>query len=450
MHTAGVARSIELSRHPEQAIPASKAELVSKAIMNACDPQKEGFVNNPRACTFDVSKLACSTASGANTDSCLTPAQMKTVETFYNGVKNSKGELIFSGQQITNPLPALAPPTGVPGGGYDTVRIWGFQNADYDWKTFDLDRDMPIINAKTGFVDAVDPDLSKFKARGGKLLLYAGWADTGITPENTVLYYESVLQKMGKNQGDFTRLFMVPGMAHCGGGAGPNTFDSIGALEVVAREGHRARRDHRVQPADGPVASSLSVSAVCEIQGHGQHEGRGELVLRRAVGRDLTDDDGGRSERTRPYSNLLSLTQPSEIELHAQLREPRRDERARLQPRRAGADVGRGVLIDRVGVEEVEDINPDVCPPPAEPQDLRHSHVHLRDAVAVERARFDHVHECGWALPASGRPSAGMTCALKTSQFAARLCEAMPGKFAPENGRLWTVADTSTSAFGTT
>jgi feruloyl esterase len=74
--------------------------------------------------------------------------------------------------------------------------------------------------------------LSRFKARGGKLLLYAGWADTGITPENTVLYYESVLQKMGKNQGDFTRLFMVPGMGHCGGGAGPNTFDTIGALEA--------------------------------------------------------------------------------------------------------------------------------------------------------------------------------------------------------------------------
>ena len=73
MHTAGVARSIDLYRRPEGAIPASKAELVSKAILNACDPQKEGFVNNPRACTFDVSKMACSTASGANADSCLTP-----------------------------------------------------------------------------------------------------------------------------------------------------------------------------------------------------------------------------------------------------------------------------------------------------------------------------------------------------------------------------------------
>ena len=62
---------------------------------------------------------------------------------------------------------------------------------------------MPIIDKKIGFVDAIDPDLTKFKAHGGKLLLYAGWGDTGITPENTVRYYESVLEKMGKNQSDF-------------------------------------------------------------------------------------------------------------------------------------------------------------------------------------------------------------------------------------------------------
>jgi hypothetical protein len=182
---------------------------------------------------------------------------MKTVQTFYNGVKNSKGELIFSGHQITNPLPASAPPTGVPGGGYDTVRIWGFQNENYDWKTFNLDRDMPIIDAKVGFVDATDPDLTKFKAHGGKLLLYAGWGDTGITPENTVAYYESVGDKMGKNQGDFTSLH---GAGHGHRGAPPNTFDTIGA-RVVARE-TTARRDHRVQFADGPVASSVRIRSM--------------------------------------------------------------------------------------------------------------------------------------------------------------------------------------------
>jgi feruloyl esterase len=236
MHTAGVARSIEMTRHPEANVSPAKAAMVSKAVLDACDTMKEGFLNNPRACTFDFSKLAC---KGADSDSCLTAPQLKTVEAYYGGTRNSKGELIFSGQALGNPLPALRgiQPGAQPGGGFDTVRIWGFQDANYDWTKFDLDRDMPTINSKVGFVDAVDPDLSKFKAHGGKLLLYAGWADTGITPENTVLYYESVLNKMGRTQGDFVRLFMVPGMGHCRGGDGPNTFDTVGTLEAWREKG---------------------------------------------------------------------------------------------------------------------------------------------------------------------------------------------------------------------
>jgi feruloyl esterase len=268
-----VARSIDLARRPEASIPPAKAQMVNKAVMDACDTTKEGFLNNPRACTFDFSKLACpSTSLGAsNRDSCLTAAQLKTVEAFYGGTKNSKGELIFSGQAMGNPLPALrgVQPGGTPGGGFDTVRIWGFQNANYDWTTFDLDRDMPIINSKVGFVDAVDPDLSKFKARGGKLLLYAGWGDTTITPENTVLYYESVLAKMGRNQGDFVRLFMVPGMAHCRGGEGPNTFDTIGTME--------AWREKNVTPTQmmgfNP-GSSLS-RPICSYPQVAQYKGSG-------------------------------------------------------------------------------------------------------------------------------------------------------------------------------
>jgi feruloyl esterase len=235
MHTAGVARGIHLARNPDQELTAAKASLVNRTVMDTCDTLKEGFLNNPRACTVDFKKLAC--APGTDSDSCLTAAQLKTVDLFYNGLKNSKGELIFSGQALGNPISAMRGSVPAIGSGNDTVRIWGFQNPNYDWNTFDLDRDMPIINSKVGFVDAVDPDLSRFKARGGKLLLYAGWGDTGITPENTVLYYESVLDKMGRNQGDFTRLFLVPGMAHCGGGPGPNTFDSIGALEQWREKG---------------------------------------------------------------------------------------------------------------------------------------------------------------------------------------------------------------------
>ena len=90
---------------------------------------------------------------------------------------------------------------------------------------------MPIIDKALGYVDSVNPDLGAFKHRGGKLLLTHGWADTGITPENTIWYYDSVLDKMGRNQSDWMRLFMAPGMGHCGGGPGVNSFDSIGTLE---------------------------------------------------------------------------------------------------------------------------------------------------------------------------------------------------------------------------
>jgi len=235
MHTAGVARSIEASRHPEANLSEAKAAMVTKAVMDACDTMHEGFLNNPRQCTFDFSSLLC---KQGDSDSCLTKPQLGTVEKFYGGTKTAQGELIFSGQALGNPMRASRGYTEPPAGGaFDTVRILGFQDEKYDWHNFDLDRDMKIIDQKVGFVDSVSPDLTRFKARGGKLLLTHGWADTTITPEGTVHYYESVLAKMGKSQGDWMRLFMAPGMAHCGGGPGVNSFDSIGTLEKWREQG---------------------------------------------------------------------------------------------------------------------------------------------------------------------------------------------------------------------
>lgn len=267
-HTAGVARSIRLSRHPEEELPAEKAKLVNDTVMNACDTLKEGFLNNPRQCKVSFSKLAC---TGADSSSCLTLPQLRTVETFYGGVKNSKGELIFSGQAIGNPIPALRGATGTPVGGYDTVRIWGFQDAHYDWKAFDLDRDMPIIDKKVGFVDAVDPDLRKFKGHGGKLLLYAGWRDTTITPENTVMYYDSVVKEMSGDQRDFVRLFMVPGMAHCRGGDGPNTFDAIAAMEQWREKSTTPAQIMATNPQSG-LARPL-----CPYPQYAKYKGSGDL-----------------------------------------------------------------------------------------------------------------------------------------------------------------------------
>jgi feruloyl esterase len=234
MWTAGVARSIELSRHPEGSLTEEKAALVNQMVTNACDTLKEGFLNNPRQCKVDVSRLLC--AAGKDDDTCLTTAQLRTVNTFYGGVKNSKGDVIFSGQALGNPIPPLRGTNQAPGGVFDIVRI-AFNDPNLDWQKFDLDKDLPIIDKAVGYVDSVNPDLGAFKQRGGKLLLTHGWADTGITPENTIWYYVSVLDQMGRNQSDWVRLFMAPGMGHCGGGPGVNSFDSIGTLEKWVEKG---------------------------------------------------------------------------------------------------------------------------------------------------------------------------------------------------------------------
>src|SRR4029077_8888558 len=109
------------------------------------------------------------------------------------------------------------------------------------FRTFDYDKDLPQAEAKLGKTfDAFDADLSRFRQHGGKLILYHGWNDPSISPLNTINYYEKVVSLLQKTGGrsqaeaqaqEFVRLFMVPGMLHCGGGPGPNNFDMLSALE---------------------------------------------------------------------------------------------------------------------------------------------------------------------------------------------------------------------------
>ncbi|MEO8026135.1 MAG: tannase/feruloyl esterase family alpha/beta hydrolase [Bryobacteraceae bacterium] len=214
-------------------IPAAKMPALEKAALAACDAHdgvEDGVIDDPSRCHFDPATLAC---RGAESDSCLTPAQIGALKKIYDGPRNSKGKQLFPGY--------------VPGGesgpggwsrwitGADSQQaIFGrgffknmvFQDAAWDFRSFNFDRDMEVTDDKSArLFNATDANLKAFKDRGGKLLMYHGWSDTAISPTNAILYYESVVAKMGPKQtGEFTQLYMVPGMQHCAGGPGPNSF----------------------------------------------------------------------------------------------------------------------------------------------------------------------------------------------------------------------------------
>jgi feruloyl esterase len=114
---------------------------------------------------------------------------------------------------------------------------FGKPNPSYDWLTFNVDADLDKIQWARTVLDATDPDLSRFKARGGKIVGYFGWADPALNPMMGVNYYESVMKTVGPSTTDFYRLFMVPGMFHCGGGVGTSTFDSLTAVVEWVEKG---------------------------------------------------------------------------------------------------------------------------------------------------------------------------------------------------------------------
>jgi feruloyl esterase len=233
LHTAGVARSIELMKHPDGALTQAKVETLHNAVLAQCDAldgAKDGIIGDPHKCKFDPDTLLC---KGADNDKCLTAAQVATVKTVYADVKTSKGEIVWTGfepggELQINQLRTI--PTTAAGGGWDSVRILGHQDANYDWHNFNLDADLALAD-KSG-LDTHITDLTPFKKHGGKLLLYHGWADPGIAPGNTVNFYNKVLNTMGGGkQDDWMRLFMIPGMLHCSGGNGTDQFNKVAILE---------------------------------------------------------------------------------------------------------------------------------------------------------------------------------------------------------------------------
>ncbi len=296
-----------LARGP---IPPSKIPVIEKATLDAC--QNGGgvygdLITTPGRCKFVPQTIQCSSGDGP---ACLTAAQAQALDKIFHGPVNSAGTQLYPGFTVGHEDDYQSFITGSGTTNAAPSSTWKFQDqfmryfifgARYDSvEQFNFDKDLASLDPFSQDQDAVNPDLSAFKAHGGKLILYHGWADHSITPVRTIEYYASVIDMMRKTRAagaaenadeviDFARLFMVPGMHHCGGGPGPASFGAANQgfpMQFDAQHDMVMALDRWVEtgvPPDKIIASHLTNKVVdrtlplCPYPQAAAYNGSGEV-----------------------------------------------------------------------------------------------------------------------------------------------------------------------------
>ncbi len=214
-------------------------KLLHDAVLAACDAQdgvKDGLISRPEACTFDPSVLQCKAGQTAD---CLSAAQVATAKAIYSPLKSRGREIpgLAYGSELN--WTDLGWSQSARATGLDHYRYLVYSDPEWTIAKFDPETDpVKLEQGVSGDIDARDPDLKPFFVHGGKLLMYHGWADPQISPLAAIGYFEQAKRVSGG--ADITRnfrLFVAPGMAHCGGGEGPNDFEKIGTLEQWVEHG---------------------------------------------------------------------------------------------------------------------------------------------------------------------------------------------------------------------
>jgi feruloyl esterase len=253
-----------------------KLGLLKEAAIAACDARdgvKDRVITDPRRCDFDPAVLAC---KAGETKQCLAPAEVDAARRIYAGVKGASGKVWFPGTGPgSEPLWAAYASTQF-GIGTSYFRNLVAKDPTWDPAGFDIDRDVPrIVASDGGQAVAMDPDLSAFVARGGKLLTYHGTTDGLIAFGNSVNYYESVIPKLGaKKTAEGIRFYAVPGMDHCSGGEGAWQVDWLGALDQWVETGHAPAALPGTQPAPGKAFTR----PVCPWPQLPQYKGKGDTA----------------------------------------------------------------------------------------------------------------------------------------------------------------------------
>lgn len=243
-----VAVTQKVYSNPANYISNTKLPAIGAAALTACDGQDgvtDGIIDNPPRCHFDPSVLLC---AGVDSRTCLTGPQVASLKKIYAGGQNSRGEQIFpgfmpGGEDGPNGWSSwiLGPAPGFSYGATfmeNYFRYIVFEDPAWNPLTANVDAAERAADEKTAHaLNSTDPDLHRFQARGGKLILYHGWNDAAISPLNTINYYQSVIGVMGaRNTRNFARLYMVSGMQHCGGGPGASSFGQLGGTTAKGPE----------------------------------------------------------------------------------------------------------------------------------------------------------------------------------------------------------------------
>jgi feruloyl esterase len=193
---------------------------------------KDGVIEDPIRCKFDPKVLECKGADGAT---CLTAPQVEAAKKIYSAATDAAGHEIFPGLEPGSELGWATWGGAQPfATGIDHFRYVVFKDPSWDFRNLKPETDLARAQEMDkGLINALDPNLKAFLGRGGKIIQYHGWVDPQISPRSSVRYYEDVLKTMGPaaRVQDSYRLFMVPGMAHCGGGDGPNSFNMVSAIQ---------------------------------------------------------------------------------------------------------------------------------------------------------------------------------------------------------------------------
>ena len=243
-HGAREALNLVVNKDQDSVIPRSKYQMIHDSVLNACDALdgvKDGVIENPLQCNFDYAKLACKAGDAAD---CLTKGQVESAKAMISPLKDPKtGKVLFDGHLMPGSELGWATlggpePLGLSTSGMKNVV---FQDPKWDYHTMNLSTDVDrAAKSDNGEMYSGDPNLKPFFDRGGKLLMYHGWSDPQVNPLLSVTYYKNVVDTVGKEKASNSiELFMMPGVNHCAGGPGTDTFEKVKVLEQWVEQGKK-------------------------------------------------------------------------------------------------------------------------------------------------------------------------------------------------------------------